>query len=99
MKEWFAKLNENHLAVIFGILSIAAIALLVGFYPEIGIAPLESAGQRLVRLAIYTAYWPLAIFFLGGMDFNIIQEARKNGTSLLTLAAAIILGAALVLGK
>lgn len=94
------QLNENHLAVLFTIGSVAAILLLVFSIPEIGIAPVESFGQRLVRLAIYTAYWPLAIHFLGGRDHDIVKEARKADLPMLcVIAAAIIIGAALVLGK
>jgi hypothetical protein len=93
--------NENHLAFVFVVISTAAIAFLVSYLPEIGIAPLESMGQRLLRLALFTFYWPLVIFFFGGWDFDIVKTAREGGnlTFLAILLAAIIMGAAMVLGK
>jgi hypothetical protein len=95
------KANENSMAVVFVVISIGAIAVLVGYLPEIGIAPLESMGQRLVRLALFTFYWPLALLFLGGWDFDMVKTARESGnlTFLGIVSASIIIGAALVLGK
>jgi len=93
--------NENHMAVVFVVISIAAIAMLVGYLPEIGIAPLESMGQRLLRLALFTFYWPMVLFFLGGMDFDMVKNARESGNLVFLgiISASIIIGAALVLGK
>jgi hypothetical protein len=100
MKEWFSKLNENHLAVVFVVVSILLICALVWYLPAIGIAPLESLGERLLRLALYTFYWPLILIFMGGRNYNIIKAARERADySLIWICAAVTLGAALVIGK
>lgn len=92
-------LNHNKLAIIFPIIVALGLALLVRAVPEIGIAPQESTGQTLLRVAIFFACWPLAIRFLGGWDYSITDDAKYSKYGMVILSAAVIIGSAMVIMK
>lgn len=92
-------LNHNTLAVIFPFIVALGLALLVYYIPEIGIAPQETTGRTLLRVAIYFAAWPLALRFLGGWDYSVTKDAKQSDGGMVILAAALIVGTALVIMK
>jgi len=90
-------LNHNTLALIFPLIVALGLALLVYLVPEIGVAPQETTGRTLLRVAIYFAAWPLALRFLGGWDYSVTQDAKKIGGGMVAIACALIIGTALVI--
>lgn len=93
-------INHNILAIIFPIIVALLLTGLVYLFPEIGIAPQETAGKVMLRVAIFFACWPLAIRFFGGWNFSVTENAKKSGINGIDIiAAAIIIGIALVVAK
>ena len=93
------KFNHNVLAVTFPILIAIGLAGLVHFIPEIGIAPIETAGRTLLKVGIFYAAWSLSIRTLGGWDYRVTEDAKKTAYGMVAIACALIIGVALVIGK
>lgn len=93
------KFNHNTLAFIFPILVIIGLSILVYTIPEIGIAPQETTGRTLLRVAIFFAGWPLALRFLGGWHYSVTNDARKTPYGMVYIACALIIGTAMVIMK
>lgn len=99
MKEKLSKLHEGHFATILPVMTVVFLAWLVSANNEIVLAPTETFGQTLLRLAIFTAYWPLCLHFFGGRDYKINDTAKKTEYGMILMAVAIIIGSALVIKK
>ena len=90
--------NENFFALAFVALAAGFVALLCT-NPMIDLAASELAGQRYLRLAIYTGYWAPLVYFVGGRKFAVLEWLKENPVAFAIIVGAIIHGAALVLGK
>ena len=93
------KINHNTLAVVFPILVIIALTFLVHFIPEIGLAPIETAGHTFLKVAIFYAAWSLVLRVLGGWHYRITEEAKKTPYGMTAIACALIIGVALVVAR
>lgn len=90
--------NENFFALVFVAMAAGFVALLCT-NPMIDLAASELAGQRYLRLAIYTGYWAPLVYFVGGRKFAVLEWLKENPVAFAIIVGAIIHGAALVLGK
>jgi hypothetical protein len=93
------KLDHNTLALFFPFVAVLILSMLIYFVPEIGIAPQETAGRTLLRLAIFFAAWPLALRFLGGWMYSVTADAKQTAYGMVMIACALIVGCAMVIMK
>lgn len=93
------KFNHNILAFIAPIVVAFSLAILVHFVPEIGIAPQETTGKVLLRVAIFFMAWPIALRFLGGWDYSVTKDAKSIPYGMTIIGAAIIIATAMVISK
>lgn len=91
------KLNHFHFAILFVVAVFGFLWHLVSVSPEIPLG--ELTGEALHRLALWTGYVWLTLATLGGLDYRVIDEIKKDYRSMAFVVAAIIIGSALVLGR
>lgn len=91
------KLNHNTLAFILPSIVTVGLFILVYLIPEIGFAPQETTGKILLKVALFTALWPLALRFLGGWGYSVTKNAKDSEYGMTLLATAVIVGLALVI--
>jgi hypothetical protein len=91
------KKNHNFLAVVSPSIVVVLLAILVYNIPEISMAPLETTGRTLLKLALFMAAWPISLRYLGGTDHSVTENAKAQPHGLTPIGVAIILGTALVI--
>lgn len=80
-------------------MTIGILGLLVNAIPEISIAPLETYGRDLLKLAMFFASWTLALRFLGGWNYSVTEDAKQQPYGMVYIACAVIIGCAIVIVK
>jgi hypothetical protein len=93
------KVNHNLLALVLPLLVAQVLGVFVYLTPDIGLAPEETALKVWLRIAIFMAAWPLALQFLAGLGYDVIENAKAKVYGLEMIAVAIIVGLALVIAK
>ena len=93
------KVNHNLLALILPLLVALVLGVFIYLTPDIGLAPEETTLKVWLRVAIFMAAWPLAIKFLAGWSYDVIEIAKAKVYGLEIMATAIIVGLALVIAK
>jgi hypothetical protein len=95
------KLNHNVLAGIFAVGTSLVLAWLVYLHPEISIAPEESAGRIMLKLACFFLAWTISLKFLCGWNFSITDNANSYSPryGIIAIACAIIIGCAIVVAS
>jgi uncharacterized membrane protein len=95
------KLNHNMLAGVFALCTGLILAALVYLHPEISIAPQESAGRIMLKVACFFLTWTISLKFLCGWGFSITANAQSDAPryGIIAIACAIIIGCALVVAS